>query len=252
MKVLRWGLLMMMLFLMPVKSEALTDQENLQHFISGGQAYRQGAYQEAIAEYEAIEQNGWVSGPLYYNLANSYFKQGEIAKALLNYERAKRLMPRDSDVRANADYVRSKVVKNFKLKKANFFQKIKAMVVNFCTQNELTLIGAGSFIFLMAVWMGALYGQWSFKWRWGSRIILGFVVCATWGLLFVQLYDQQGRAVVMNPMEAQFEPKEGGTSHFALVEGQLVRVMREKDGWIKISRLDGKSGWVPKEVIEKI
>ncbi len=55
--------------------------------------YEQANYDEAIKQYDGILKSGWESGNLYYNLGNCYFKKGELGKAILNYEKARRLIP---------------------------------------------------------------------------------------------------------------------------------------------------------------
>ena len=47
---------------------------------------------------------------MYYNLGNSYYKAGEIAKAVLNYERALLMKPGNSDIRANLEVARAKTI----------------------------------------------------------------------------------------------------------------------------------------------
>ena len=53
----------------------------------GDSAYIKEDYAAAIQIYEALLKNG-EAADVYYNLGNSYYKIGEIAKAVLNYERA--------------------------------------------------------------------------------------------------------------------------------------------------------------------
>ena len=65
----------------------------------GDSAYIKEDYAAAIQIYEALLKNGEAS-EVYYNLGNSYYKIGEIAKAVLNYERALLLQPGNSDIRA--------------------------------------------------------------------------------------------------------------------------------------------------------
>ena len=45
---------------------------------------------------------------IYYNLGNSYYKADDIARAILNYERALLLEPGNADIRANLEIARSK------------------------------------------------------------------------------------------------------------------------------------------------
>jgi len=65
-------------------------------------------YGRAILRFERIVREGGVrNGKLYYNIANVYFRKGELGRAILNYRRAARLIPADSNLRENLDYARS-------------------------------------------------------------------------------------------------------------------------------------------------
>lgn len=77
------------------------------------EAYMRGTdkdYREAIALYrDAMAQHG-TSAALYYNLGNAYYRVDSLAKAIICYERALRLDPTDEDIRANLDFVNSKII----------------------------------------------------------------------------------------------------------------------------------------------
>ena len=51
-------------------------------------AYREGNFAEAAAAYEAIIAQGKESAELYYNLGNAYFKQNNLGRSILFYNRA--------------------------------------------------------------------------------------------------------------------------------------------------------------------
>ena len=104
------GLIVLIAFF--VISPVSANDEALSRFVSGESSYKDKEYRKAIEQYEMIIKDGQESGQIYYNLANSYFKNGDYGKAVLNYERAKRLMPRDSDVDYNYNYVLN-LVKDF-------------------------------------------------------------------------------------------------------------------------------------------
>jgi tetratricopeptide (TPR) repeat protein len=63
--------------------------------------YSQGNYNESIKEYEIMIMQGLCNPYIYHNLANAYYKTGDIGRASLNEERALRLAPRDKDIRYN-------------------------------------------------------------------------------------------------------------------------------------------------------
>ena len=64
----------------------------------------------SVEMYENILKNEGESSDIYYNLGNSYYKMNNIAKAVLNYERALLLNPGNSDIRFNLELARSKTV----------------------------------------------------------------------------------------------------------------------------------------------
>ena len=63
--------------------------------------YQEGDYQKAIDLYNEMLSDDMESATVYYNLGNCYYKQGETAKAILNYARALLLHPGDNDIKYN-------------------------------------------------------------------------------------------------------------------------------------------------------
>ena len=64
---------------------------------------------EAASQYETILANGFKHGQIYYNLGNTYYRTGELGKAVLNYRKAQRLMPRNTDLDANLKLVKNSI-----------------------------------------------------------------------------------------------------------------------------------------------
>ena len=75
----------------------------------GDSAYMRNDYASAIQIYESLLKKG-EAAEVYYNLGNSYYKADDIAKAILNYERALLLQPGNADIRANLEIARSKTI----------------------------------------------------------------------------------------------------------------------------------------------
>ena len=75
-------------------------------FFHANALYGEERWAEAAAEYERVLAAGWESGNLYFNLGNAWFRAGDVGRAVLDYERARRLLPRDPDVQANLSYAR--------------------------------------------------------------------------------------------------------------------------------------------------
>ena len=67
-------------------------------------AYATGHYEEATRLYEMIHASGFRPAALYYNYANSLFKQGHVHEAIAAYRNAQYLAPRDLDILTNLRY----------------------------------------------------------------------------------------------------------------------------------------------------
>src|SRR4030081_1101415 len=70
-------------------------------FAKANQAYAEARFQEAAEGYESLVQAGHWNAALFYDLGNAYYRLGSFGKAILNYERALTLDPRQPEADAN-------------------------------------------------------------------------------------------------------------------------------------------------------
>ncbi len=215
--------------------------------------YKKGDYKVAAAKYEQILEEGYSSGPLYFNMANAYFKDGQLGMAILNYKRALRLLPRDADLRANYRFAKANIKGKIYPEKGIWaWTPLKAYSQS-ATINEITLISSGFYLMtLVCVLLIAFRAQLR-----GYLISAGclFLVLAVVNsaILVHQINVYQKEAVVVTPdLEARFGPFESETKFFTLQEGMPVVVLRTKDQWKKVRRSDGKTGWVPYEDVKML
>src|ERR1043166_4619942 len=75
-------------------------------FKAANALYDAGKFAEAAAAYERLEPK---TAHVYYNLGNAWFRQDKLGLAILNYERARRLSPRDPDIQANLKFAQQKL-----------------------------------------------------------------------------------------------------------------------------------------------
>ncbi|MCF8092596.1 MAG: BatD family protein, partial [Desulfotignum sp.] len=78
-------------------------------FIDAVNKYQADDFAAAARSFEAIAESGIRNGHLFYNIGNAWFKAGDTGRAILWYERAKRLIPRDPDLQFNLEYARTLV-----------------------------------------------------------------------------------------------------------------------------------------------
>ena len=73
-------------------------------------AYNKEDYRLAVELYQkALSENGR-NANLFYNLGNAWYRRGNIAQAVLSYERALKVDPSFADARANLDFVRTQLM----------------------------------------------------------------------------------------------------------------------------------------------
>jgi tetratricopeptide (TPR) repeat protein len=221
-------------------------------FYKGNTLYENGSYSEAISEYSKLLEQAVESGNLYYNLGNCYIKTGDPGKAILNYERARRLAPRDSDLKSNYRFAQSLLKLNLSEISAPWYKKASDILV-FLTVNELTVFVSVIYtciIFLMIIKLFAPVGRKTYAVLFSFLIIIfAFTVFS----LFSRVSVIEREAIVISDRpEVKFEPFESATTHFILQEGRKIYLIQTKKDWVKIKRPDGKTGWIRSMDIEKI
>jgi len=226
-------------------------QEQL--FYQGNLAYKESKYDLAIEDYEKLIRSGWENGNLYYNLGNSYFKKGELGKAVLNYGRAKQFIPDDSDLKSNYAYCLSLLNLDTQQKFGNKFSQIAERIFLTVTINQLTLL-------LSALYFLLLLGLTVMIWLPGSGrftkpvilLLLAALICGAQALYGKITYSLKGGVVIVKEAQVKFEPLASATTYFNISEGSRVEVMEQNENWYKVKRFDGKFGWLNKESLELI
>lgn len=223
----------------------------------GDSAYMRNDYASAIQIYESLLTKG-EAAEIYYNLGNSYYKTDDIAKAILNYERALLLQPGNVDVRANLEIARSKTIDKVVSVPDIFFVTWINSLINCLSVDAWAKLGVAFFILLLVSFSLFFFSK-QIVWK-KSGFIAGIVF-----LIFVVLSNvfaseqktelmNRNNAIILSPsVTVRSTPSESGTSLFVLHEGHKIEIkdnsMRE---WKEIRLEDGKVGWVPASAIEVI
>jgi len=218
---------------------------------AGIDAYSAGNYASAIQDWEGVLDAGLMSRELYYNLGNAYFKNGELAPAILWYERALRLDPSDPDVQYNLEYARALTQDRID-QVPEFF--LETWGRNMCYWLPSNVWAAGSLVLLAAALALALLfllGRTSGLRRLGffagiAALLLAFLCWdfAQWQKTEAQRQDM---AIVMRAVSSvKSSPSaDGGKDLFILHEGTRVRILDNVSGFSNIELSDGRQGWIP-------
>lgn len=229
------------------------DRQTVELYRQGNLLYEGGRYAEASRTYERIVERGIRNGHVYYNLGNAYFKQDLIGRAILAYERATRLMPRDRDLHNNLDLANDRTADEI----AGDVPWFGRQALDGVTVNETTVAATVSaFITSLALVCYLLARQPR------MRIVTGYAVLVTVlvmtlaiGFMGIKIYDGMANeeAIVLSPAAVVRTSPDGGSDPlFTLHEGAKVRLVEQRDAWMRISLPDGKTGWLSRGDFEGI
>jgi tetratricopeptide (TPR) repeat protein len=232
-------------------AENISPAKIKQSFYHANRLYEEAKYEQAIAEYEKVILQGWESGNIYYNLGNCYFKKGKLGKAILNYEKAKRLIPRDRDLEANYNYALSLVKGGTIGVKRVWFRRVIDKILESFNLRELTLFLSGLSI-IMGLFLLAIFCLKEIRKRllWFLLVFLFVFALVLYATHKKIVLIAKEAVVIVKNSDAKFEPFERATIHFTLYEGMKVKVISCNNGWCKIERADNKGGWVQKGELE--
>ena len=228
---------------------------------TAAQAYRNQDYKESIALYEALIGQGIthnkVSAQLYYNLGNAYFRDNQLGKAILNYERALLLDPGDGDVRHNLRFAQNRTVDRIDIAAdlflANWFRGIR----NVFSSNQWAATGIILFIlFLVCVGVYLFIRLlWARKTAFYAGIVL-FVLMITANVFAFSQKNERSRnnsAIVMTgAATVNASPDTGSNQLFELHEGTKVKIRNRDGNWFEIRIPDGSIGWIHQQDVEII
>ena len=240
-----------------IDSLQVTQISDLDSKSDADSAYIKNDYTTAIQIYENLLQKG-ESAELYYNLGNSYYKSGDIAKAILNYERALLLKPGNEDVRANLEIARSKTVDKIDAVPEIFFISWTKSLINSISINAWARWGIVFFISFIASLYFFIFSKQVTTKKIGfisSLICLLFVVCTNMFASYQKkTLTNRNTAIVISPsVTIRSTPNENGTSLFVLHEGSKVVIKdNSMNNWKEITIEDGKVGWIASSDIEII
>lgn len=238
-------------------SSILLADHNQHLFEQANTLYETGKYVEAIQTYEEILSNGYESWELYYNLGNAYYKNRKLGRAILNYERAHRLAPKNEDILFNLELANLSVVDKITAPPAFFLFKIFTDFKNYFSINLLAIIVISSYglIILFTI----LYILIRKKTIRRISLVFGvpvlFVLIVFAFVLALRSHEQKNLKygiIQMNKVDVMSSPEENSTELFSLHEGVKIQVQKQLGEWLQIRLSDGKVGWVKQGVVEVI
>jgi tetratricopeptide (TPR) repeat protein len=240
------------LILSAISSIKLFSATNDEIFSQANKKYKSGDYQGALNEYLKIENSGMESAELYYNIGDAYYKINAYPKAILYFERAKKINPADKDIEMNIRVANSKIIDRINTIEPFFLYRLALDSANMFSARAWAILFVSLLSVASILYIATIYNK--------KRIIkksaflvaslsLFLAICTLGlGLYRGHLQNKKDSAIVTNfTGEVKFGPDPAAKVNFVLHEGTKISIVENKDNWIKIRISDGREGWLQKQ-----
>jgi hypothetical protein len=231
-------------------------------------AYKDGKWDVAVTQYEALVAAGIIHPHLYYNLGNAYFRcateaapiecPGGLGHAVYYYERALRLDPVFLEARDNLNLARETVATKWadRLKNAES-DPLWIRLVTFLTVGQLSVM----FLIFNLLFFGGLVVN-RFLATGFTRTALtvtnvfsgvAFFVATillAGHIWFLELVDLG--IVLPNQVQMREGADEKSAERAEIHAGLRVKILGRERGWVRIELANGHEGWVPDAAIGEL
>lgn len=210
----------------------------------------QALYETAILSYEKIIAEAHVKNPkLYYNLANAYLLNNDIAKAILNYRRAEKLDSADANIQKNLAFARSRRIDKVTIETQKrvlqtlFFWhydfSLKARFVTSCISFAIVCLCLTAML-----WFGR-----SATANVTCTIAAILLVCCLASVIVASVHAANDISGVITA--AEVVARQGDSLNYPpsfkdpLHAGTEFEVIEKRPGWLHIKLFDSSDAWIP-------
>lgn len=225
-------------------------------FEEANRLYTAEQYEEAFQTYKSLEEQGWCSWELYYNMGNACYRMVKYPKARLYYEKALRLSPDNKAIEHNIYLTEQKLIDRFEEMPVFFISKWWISCIHLFQARTWGYIILGLFLLLLmaiAFYKTApsyAYKKMSFYLTGGISLLFLFSLACSIGS-YHELQKDFG-IVMQESVEAKSSPEERSETKFIIHEGSKVLIEEEIKPYYKIRIKNGNRAWIPMESIEII
>jgi tetratricopeptide (TPR) repeat protein len=223
-----------------------------QAFESANAAFADGRFDEARAALARLAAEGGASPAVLYNLGNAAFRAGKPGEAILAFERALLLAPRDQDVRANLRQVR-KAAGLPEVEEGPWSRLVHALTTN----GWAWLASAGLWLACLALlarrFAPANDAGRSARSALFSTAGAGLALVLVAGAAYATRLGERDSAVVLDgDPKLRVAPYASATVSSELPPGDVVRLERGHEGFTLVRTSAGRSGWMADGAVARI
>ncbi len=229
--------------------------------------YDKDNYSEALKLYLQVAQDEGTSSDLFYNIGNTYYRMGDLGRAVLNYERALILNPGNDDAKTNLEFVNTKIQTKI-VENKSFVVQIVDDFVESQSSNTWAMIAAVCFVLLIAGILLYVFSSTIILRKigfFGGGLMILFTIIAMLCAFVVKTKNEAGnKAIVITPSVTLSTvpriPKDKSEEAFILTSGNKVTVVDSvvnkmggaNEIWYDVKADDRHRAWLKQDNVEKI
>jgi len=220
--------------------------------------YNQKAYQQAIAGYQRLLNDGFVTEEVYNNLGNSYYKNEQYGYAVLYYEKTLKLNPNNRNAKINLLLTQKKLKDKTEKAPEIILVKIWNKFIGLLSPNLWTQL------LFLSIWLSFLCGiiflyskQAAYRRFFVSCSFVFLLVAGFTGfvsLMRYQAFKNVSQAIVTTTaIDVKNSPDANSNTVKVIYEGTKLKLEDRIGNWHKIKLEDGKTkGWIEHRSFEII
>jgi len=244
-------------FLLLSYTLTVTGNNNDSLFVLANKLFQEGKYEEAQDMYHEILNAGYYSAEVYFNLGNAYFRSNKYGKARLFYEKALLVSPRDAAIKTNLAYTETLLPDKFETVPVFFLRQWIIDLRKIMSPDNWSLLSLSLFIIAFIMLVIYLFSRRMLLKKTGfysgSILFILSLISLTFAYSSLKHIRNSGTAILTTPsVIVRSAPRDTGKELFIIHEGAKVWLENSIGEWQEIKLSDGRIGWLPSSVIEKI
>jgi tetratricopeptide (TPR) repeat protein len=214
-------------------------------FGDGNRAYYAGDYAGAITCYETVARQDGVSPALLYNLARAYQDNGDLGHALLNFERAHWLAPRDAGIRAGLHRLQqdAAVFTDADPRWARPFLGLSL--------NEWSWLAAAAWAVIGGLILAQGLGVKRFPFK-SALAGSGLLLAMSLGGIATRLAQSDRAVVIADHASLRVSPYAAAKQVAAISEGKPLTVTGSHGTFHKVRTASGQTGWMAASEVGRV
>ena len=216
-------------------------------FSIGNRYFSIEKYDYALDAYLAILEK--VENPdLYFNIGNTYYRQGNLGQAIWAYEKGIQLSPLHKDLKYNLDFVNARVKDRIEVPKGILFIEMYRTIKRNVKLNDLLLWGGIMMLLASFATFFKVFNILDNIFAYRMTVIL-FIFSLLLHMIALDKYweisDKNEGIIISSIVNVRSAPIDRDEKIiFRIHEGLKVDIVQSQPGWFEILLLDGKKGWI--------